>query len=454
MTSRRNSGHDEGATTLERPRLARSMASPAFRVVVGTGPERGKHLLIDARLLSRALVGQSPACELRLTDALVSRRHAAFEINGMRLQITDLSSTNGTRVNDVAVASAFLEGGERVEVGHTTLRIERADAPRLTLPAETNFGRVIGASPQMRKLYPLCAQLAASDIPVIIEGETGTGKEALAEAIHETGPRASGPFVVFDCTALPPNLVESALFGHEKGSFTGATESRKGVFEEAHGGTLLIDEVGDLDIALQAKLLRAIERSCVQRLGSNKWLRVNVRILAATRRDLDREIQDGRFRDDLFFRLAVARIELPPLRKRQGDIRLLAEHFWNLVAGSREPLEPAFVARLEAYGWPGNVRELYNAIARRRVFGDRAEVGLARTEPHASTGTRGVDDPIERVLALDLPLPQTRQLLSDELEQRYVERLLARHGGNVTRAAQASGLALRYFKLLRSRTKK
>jgi DNA-binding NtrC family response regulator len=455
VTERRDPhGSDDAATTtVERPRLTRLISSNAFRLVVGTGPEQGKSLSIDARRVSRALVGQSATCELLLSDKLVSRRHAAFEIAGSRLQLTDLGSTNGTRVNDVAVTSAFLEGGERIEIGGTTLHVERSDATRVSLPPETSFGRVIGGSPAMRKLYPLFARLAATDVPVVIEGETGTGKEALAEALHETGPRAKAPFIVFDCTALAPSLLESALFGHERGAFTGATEARRGIFEEAHGGTLLIDEIGDLDVGLQAKLLRAIERSCVQRLGSNKWTRVDVRILAATRRDLDREIQAGRFRDDLFFRLAVARIELPPLRKRQGDITLLATHFWSLFGDERAPLEPGFLARLEDYAWPGNVRELHNTIARRRVFGDKTEIGLTRVEATRET-EQGGDDPIERLLALDLPLPQTRQLLSDELEQRYVERMLARHGGNVTRAAAASGLAHRYFKLLRSRTKR
>jgi DNA-binding NtrC family response regulator len=453
MGSRR--GFDETDTTVRRPQVERTFTSPVFMLLVASGPDAGKSLRIDGARLSRALVGHGPACDLRLSDRLVSRRHAAFEITGAKLKVTDLDSTNGTRVEGVTISGASLEGGERVELGGTVLRVERSSgASSIPLPARTSFGRVLGASPEMRKLYPLCEQLAASDVPVVIEGETGTGKEALAEALHENGPRAAGAFVVFDCTALPPTLLESALFGHERGAFTGATDARTGVFEEAHGGTLLIDEIGDLDISLQAKLLRAIERSEVQRLGTNRWVRVNVRVLAATRRDLDREIQQGRFREDLFYRLAVARIELPPLRTRQGDIPLLANHFWGLMGGTAEPLESSFLARLADYGWPGNVRELHNTIARRRVFGDATEIGLGREAAPADGASGGVDaDPIERALALDLPLPQTRQIVGDELERRYVKRIVARHGGNVTRAAAASGLALRYFKLLRARTK-
>jgi DNA-binding NtrC family response regulator len=346
-------------------------------------------------------------------------------------------------------------------VSRTMLRVDKPEGvSRVASPAQTSFGRLIGASPQMRELYPLCQRLAVSTVPVVIEGETGTGKEALAEALHENGPRAQGPFVVFDCTALPPSLLESALFGHERGAFTGATEPRMGVFEAAHGGTLLIDEIGDLDISLQARLLRAIERSEVQRLGANnkvrvddRILRVDVRILAATRRDLDHEIQQGRFRKDLFYRLAVARIELPPLRMRQGDIVLLANHFWQLASATVRPLEASFLARLADYEWPGNVRELHNTLARRRVFGEGADFGLFRpVSERASSHAEPVIDSLEEALARGLSLPQTRQLVSDELERRYVKRILARHGGNLARAAAASGLALRYFRLLRART--
>jgi transcriptional regulator with GAF, ATPase, and Fis domain len=269
--------------------------------------------------------------------------------------------------------------------------------------------------------------------------------------------------VVFDCTAVAPNLVESALFGHEKGSFTGATESRRGVFEEAHGGTLLLDEIGDLEISLQAKLLRALERSEVQRVGSSRWTKVDVRVLAATRRDLDREIQLGRFRDDLFFRLAVARVELPPLRRRTGDIAVLAHHFWKRLADRGVPFPTDFLPRLEAYDYPGNVRELYNAVARRVALGDLAQIETARaaSAPVTAGDTPGAGVPppppslrgdvTESVLALDLPLVRARERVVEDFERRYVQRILAQHGGNVTNAAAASGIARRYFQLLRAR---
>ncbi|MGH7270919.1 MAG: sigma 54-interacting transcriptional regulator, partial [Polyangiaceae bacterium] len=204
--------------------------------------------------------------------------------------------------------------------------------PGQTMP--NGFGRMLGRSAEMRRLYPLCARLAQSEVSVVIEGETGTGKEVLAEALHEASLRAAGPFVVFDCAAVAPSLLESALFGHERGAFTGALAQRIGIFEQAHGGTLFIDEIGELDALLQPKLLRAIERGEVQRVGSSRWEKVDVRILAATRRNLDREVHAGRFRDDLFFRLAVVRIELPPLRERHGDVAVLSAHFWGQIAES------------------------------------------------------------------------------------------------------------------------
>jgi two-component system, NtrC family, response regulator HydG len=423
-----------------------AVGSTSFTVSVVEGAERGASLRIDGRTPSRAFVGGSPACELRVGDQLVSRRHLALELAGARLRLSDLDSTNGTEVNGVRVVEALLGGGERVRIGDTTLAVERGDEAIVALPPAAAFGRVVGNSAEMRRLHPLFEKLAASTVPVVIEGETGTGKEVLAESIHDASARSDGPFVVFDCTALPASLMEAALFGHERGAFTGAAELRKGVFEQAHGGTLFLDEIGDLEAALQAKLLRALERSEVRRLGGDRWLAVDVRVLAATRRDLDREVVAGRFRDDLFFRLAVARVELPPLRRRRGDVTVLARHFAEQLGGDAEALEPELLARLEAYGWPGNVRELRNTLARHLALGELDEVGALR-QPTAEAAT----DAIERILALDLPFVRARERVIEELSRRYVERALEQHGGNVTHAARASGLGRRYFQAIKSR---
>jgi DNA-binding NtrC family response regulator len=311
----------------------------------------------------------------------------------------------------------------------------------------------------MRRLYPLCERLSKSRIPVVIEGETGTGKEVLAESIHEAGP--GGPFVIFDCTAVSPNLIESHLFGHERGAFTGAIGSQPGVFEEANGGTLLIDEIGDLDLSLQSKLLRVIERGEVKRVGGRRWTHVDVRVLAATRRDLDQEVASGRFRDDLFHRLAIARVELPPLRDRHGDVPLLTRHFAHEMGAPTELVSADLLACFDQHSWPGNVRELRNAVARLIALGD---VTLAsrgprnRREPRegherdpAARPATGEGDWLGAILAGNPAFATAKRKMLDEFERRYVEHALLEHGGNVAEAARASGLAMRYFRLLKAR---
>jgi DNA-binding NtrC family response regulator len=416
-------------------------ARGVFVLVAVDGPNRSQSFVIDGSSPPRVLIGQSPVCEVRLEDRSVSRRHIALEIADRCLRVRDLDSTNGTYLGSTRVIEAYWNEGEVLRLGGTALRLDVLPLPQ-SEPETTaeGFGPVVGASPQMRRLYPLCYKLADSDVPIIIEGETGTGKEVLAEAIHEMGPRRAGPFVVFDCTEVPQNLVESELFGHTKGAFTGAHDARQGLFEQAHGGTLLIDEIGDLPLTLQPKLLRAIERSEVRRVGGNSRIRFDVRILAATRRDLDHEVQEGRFRDDLFHRLAVARVELPPLRKRRGDIALLARHFAGNQGG--DELTPEVLARWESAPWPGNIRELRNAVARLLALGD-----LAMAQPVAPDPTDVIDGVLER----DLPLAQARQLVVDAFERRYLERLLDRHDGNVTHAARAAGVARRYLRLLKNK---
>jgi DNA-binding NtrC family response regulator len=426
------------------------------RVVVIEGPDAGTEFTLDPSSPSRVLLGTSPACELRLSDPTVSRRHAAFEPAGRRYKLTDFDSTNGTFVDGVAIREAYVRGGEVVRCGSTAMRLEQGEAaPSPPLPSAMRFGRTLGASVAMRRLYPLCERLAKARVPVIIEGETGTGKEVLAESLHEMSG-STGPFVVFDCTTVSPSLVEAELFGHERGAFTGAVNSRAGVFEEADGGTLFIDEIGDLELPLQSKLLRAIDRGEVKRVGGSKSIKVQARILSATRRDLDKEVAAGRFRDDLFHRLAVARIELPPLRERAGDIALLARRFAQEM-GEPEALSAEVLARFEASAWPGNIRELRNAVARHIALGDDeiARRGTGETRVLASTGARaaaatsaGAD---WLVPLLSVPFPIARRKTLEEFERRYVKASIAAHGGNVTAAARTSGLALRYFRLVKAR---
>ncbi|WP_394823899.1 sigma 54-interacting transcriptional regulator [Pendulispora albinea] len=441
-----------------------------FVAKVIDGPDRGRTLTLDGAQPSSVLVGQSPACALQLTDREVSRRHIALEPRAGRLHLRDLGSTNGTYLEKLRIIEAELSGGEVVRIGSTCLRFDRMPlAPASAPPPPLNaFGRLLGASPEMRRLYPLCARLARASIAVLVEGETGTGKELLAESLHEQGPRAQGPFIVFDCTAVPANLVESELFGHERGSFTGAVASRRGVFEQADGGTLLIDEIGELDLALQPKLLRALERSEVRRVGGDRARKFDVRVISATRRNLDQEVQAGRFRDDLFHRLAVARIELPPLRRRTGDIPRLARALWSSMGGDEGELPEALVRQWNDDAWPGNVRELRNAVVRRLALGevellepsDAAATDDAVDPAGAAQGAHGAHDAhgatgiLEHIISMGLPFGTARQHVLDAFERRYVERTLAEHGGNVMRAAAASGVARRHFQRVKSRSLK
>jgi DNA-binding NtrC family response regulator len=450
---------DEVSTALQSRFAPSPVSSLVYSVVVSAGAEPEKRVSLDCTHAGPLLVGTSVSCELVLADRGVSRRHVALEVEGNSLSVRDLDSTNGTYVNGLRIREALLEGGETLRLGEVLLRVERTSGVTPPpLPDAIAFGRVLGASREMRRLYVGCEKLARSNVPVIIEGETGTGKEVLAEALHECGPRASGPFVVFDCTMVSPNLLESELFGHEKGAFTGAVSRREGVFEQAHGGTLFLDEIGDLDLAMQPKLLRAIERSQVRRVGGSEWIRFDTRILAATRRNLDEAVEKGQFRDDLFHRLAVARIELPPLRARKGDVALLAEEFSRQLGAPPRSLPTEVIARWELEPWPGNARELKNAVARYLALGEvvggeaEARVGTGSDSGDArEPGAALAEQWVAEVLSRGLPFPAARQALLGTFERAYVERMLAAHDGNVSRAAAASGVARRYFQIMRAR---
>ncbi len=433
----------------------------SFSLIVEGGPDQGLRAVVSTDQPAPTLVGKSPGCDLVLKDPSMSRRHVSLEVVESRLRVRDLGSTNGTRVNGLSIVEAYVCGGEGIEIGGTVLRIAR-DAPAATpeLPVVMGFGRMLGKSDAIRRLYPLCQRLAQAQIPVVIEGETGTGKEQLAEAMHAAGPRASAGFLVLDCTAITPSLIETELFGHERGAFTGSVGGHEGVFERANGGTLFIDEIGDLPMALQSKLLRAIERLQVTRVGGRNPIDLDVRVLAATRRDLDAMVQRGEFRDDLYHRLAVARIQLPPLRERHGDIAYLAGHFWQQLGGGLGGLPAALLARWVRDPWPGNVRELRNAVARVIAVGDLTDLLPPASVPpelpsaaRADAAQRTRSDAIAMVLARDLPLADARQVIVSNFEQRYLDHLLEQNGGNVTRAAAAAGIARRSFQRLRARNR-
>ncbi len=398
---------------------------------------------------ARTLVGTSSTCGVQLSDPHVSRRHLALDPLGSELALSDLRSTNGTLVNGVHIIEGRLVGGETVRIGATTLRLDFLGMGEIVPVApDRSFGRLVGISVEMRRVFALASRLAESHVATLIEGDTGTGKEVLAEALHAQGPRFKGPFVVLDTSSAHEKLLEVTLFGCEANVVPGVAAAQAGLFEMANGGTLLIDEPAELHLDLQRKLTRVLERGTVQRLGSPHAIPVDVRIVSTSRVDLDKAVDEQRLREELFFRLVTARIELPPLRKRTGDIAFLTHHFWSELGGTHDP-SPALIARFEGHSWPGNVRELQNAIARHLVTGEalgaRRDI---RTSTAAGANERNV---LDEILAEDLPMPKARQALLAEFERGYVERMLAKNDGNVTRAAAASGIAHRYFQSLKAR---
>jgi DNA-binding NtrC family response regulator len=332
-------------------------------------------------------------------------------------------------------------------------------------PAAARGGRiakVIGESDAMSDLLAVGSRLSESDVPVIIEGETGTGKELFAASIHQASPRAKKPFVVIDAGSLTAATAESELFGHSPSASKGPSDvAVLGAFQRADGGTLVLDEVSELEPELQGKLLRVLERGEVNPVGAHTKIPVNVRVIATSRVSLEAEMRAGRFRDDLFFRLAVANVTVPPLRDRHADVALLVRHFWRRLSGKRSAPPKDLLAGLESHNWPGNVRELENIIARRVALGDLAG-GKTSVNPGSTPYTaksdsgrdlRGspADGSIDRLLSQELPLAQARQELLRDFEGRYIRDALDRHGGDVEAASRAAGVSRRYFERLCSR---
>lgn len=422
-----------------------ALGNRRFTVTVLTGAHAGVTKTLDGA--SQPLViGSSPACGLKLSDSTVSRRHVVLEVRGDVLDVRDAGSSNGTMIDRLRILHAQLDRRGTLELGDTSLSIDVEEGELPELPLSTGFGQFIGVSVEVRRLYPLFTRLAKATLPTLIEGETGTGKEVLAEALHEQGSRRTGPFVVMDCTTLPAGLAESELFGSERGAFTGATE-RIGLAEQANGGTLFIDEIGDLELSLQARLLRLVDRQEIRPVGSNRTRRIDCRIIAATRRDLEIEVEAGRFRDDLFHRLAVGRVTLPPLRVRRGDVPLLVRRLLEQLGMPVREVPREVLAMWEAASWPGNVRELKHAIERFVALGE-AKTPTLRPRREA---LEHAPDPIAQVISMNLSLPDARRALMDEFERRYVAAALERTKGNVSEAARTSGVARRHFQTLKAR---
>jgi transcriptional regulator with GAF, ATPase, and Fis domain len=396
-------------------------------------------------------IGTAPDNELVLNDDTVSRLHAEILKTKDGYLIRDLGSTNGTFVGNVRVKEVFLTASSVIRVGKTKIRFTPQDELIDIYPSKKpRFGDILGQSLEMRKIFGILEKIAPTNVTVVIGGETGTGKELVARAIHDHSKRAKMPFVVFDCGAVAENLIESELFGHEKGSFTGATNARQGAFEMADGGTIFLDEIGELSLDLQPKLLRVLETGEIKRVGADRPKKVNVRVVCATHRNLKEMISQGLFREDLYFRLSVVPVYLPPLRKRKEDIPVLVDHFIKMgqadepssqVEGITDEVKKIF----EEFHWPGNIRELKNAIDRAFSFaeGDQLDVahlpdylkdngGGSYRESSLGSSTQELD--------ASLPFKEAKEKWVENFEKDYLIKILKNNDLNISKAAKEAGI--------------
>jgi DNA-binding NtrC family response regulator len=392
------------------------------------------------------LVGAGKDCDIILTDQQVSRRHAELQMVDGAVRVKDLGSTNGTWWQGTRVTEIVVPLGAVVRFGNTSARFLSAQVPTVPPSARTRFGGLVGQSLVMRELFAVLELAAPTDVTVLLGGESGTGKELAARALHDHSARADGPFVVVDCSAIGESLIDSHLFGHVRGAFTGAERDRKGAFVEASGGTLFLDELGELPLAVQGKLLRALEARTVQPVGSDRTVKVDTRVVAATHRDLARQVEEKTFRFDLFYRLAVVHAVLPPLRDRPGDLPVLITHFYEGRGIAPGPIDGPNLAVLTSYAWPGNVRELRNVLERAwAMSGGGAPFGKLRVWVESGAAPDGA---VGEIVDTSLAFKEAKERWLAAFERRYLAGVFGDHGGNISRAAVHAGLSRRHMREL------
>jgi len=422
-------------------------AVQTLRVDVTEGTDVGRSVWGERERLT---VGTAQGNDLILGDETVSRYHLELRRTADGVEVVDQGSTNGTYVGPARLGRAVVAPDTTLALGRTRLVVRDGNPIDVEVHDTDRLGPLVGASPVMRRVMAWVKRAARSDASVLLVGESGTGKELVARAVHESSKRNEEPFVTVDCGALAPTLVASELFGHEKGAFTGAERQRVGALEQAHGGTLFLDEIGELPRELQPVLLGALERRSFRRVGGQTEVPVDVRIVAATNRDLRAEVNSGDFRLDLYYRLAVLRLELPALREREGDVRVLIEHFLE-ERGEDTDIHSLFteadLAELESHRWPGNVRELRNLVDATLALGALPPVDVMAVPEGAESpaAPSSYDASI-----LTLPYKQARKRALGDFERFYLDHLLGRADGNVSQAARDAGLDRSYlFSLLR-----
>lgn len=425
-----------------------------MRFIVTAGTDVGLEVVLDRDLIR---IGSREGNEILLTDDTVSRNHAEVVRTPGGMLLRDLGSTNGTFMGPVRIKEVYLGENRRFRVGKTEIEFTPEDEViDIVAASATRFEGLVGRSVAMREVFSILDRVAPTELTVLVTGETGTGKELVSRAIHTRSRRKNGPFVVFDCGAVARNLVESELFGHEKGAFTGAVAARAGVFEQAHGGTIFLDELGELPIELQPALLRVLEQREVRRVGDRKVRPVDVRVVAATNRDLQALVAAGQFRQDLYYRLAVVEVELPALRERLEDLDLIIDHvlahapFEHQMRGVAPEVRRVF----EAWRWPGNLRELRNVVLRAIPFSDGSFIGLdalpdalqiapdalPELQPGDAEEPTGSTAPLAGLPGADRSFKEAKDALLESFERYYLEDLIQRSEGNLSKAARLAGV--------------
>jgi transcriptional regulator with GAF, ATPase, and Fis domain len=414
------------------------------KLVVIKGNQRGREFNIASDVIR---IGKAEGNDLVLTEDTVSRVHCEILRDARGYLLRDLQSTNGTFLDGAEVREAYVRAGSVVTVGTVQLKFQPFEERIEILPSEAEqLGGLCGRSLAMREIFGLLERVSPTEATVLLEGETGTGKDLVSRTIHDLSRRKDGPFVVVDCGAVAGTLIESELFGHEKGAYTGATNTRQGAFELAHGGTIFLDELGELSLDLQPKLLRVLEQREIRRVGGNRTIRVDIRVVAATKKDLRAEVQKGKFREDLFFRLSVVPIYIPPLRQRKEDVPLLVQEFVRKMSGGSFEVPRDALDSLMAHDWPGNVRELRNVLERGIYLSKQMGSDAFKLVNFAGPGqVRPATDAQPVQFDPNESYRGNKERWNDEFEKRYLEWLLARAEGNISKAAREADMDRKYL---------